>query len=214
MSRPSLILPMVLFYVVMISSGVVIVLLILSAKVFNLPLALCGAAVLAGVTVVSSIMLPEFSGAPWVPTRKEIVGKILTMSEVKTGDLLYDLGSGDGRLVIAASRDFGATAVGVEIDPFRVLYSRYQIWRYRLGNRARIIRRNFFDVELQDADVVVLFLLQRTNDKLQHKLEQELKKPDCRVVSLLFQFQGWEIQSSDEEDKIYVYRPHPAHTKE
>lgn len=213
-NRPSLVLPMILFYLVIILSGVFIVILLSSAEIYGLPLFISGAALLAALIAVSSVMLPEFSGAPWVPTHKEIVNKILEMSRLKPNEILYDLGSGDGRLVIAAARDFGANAVGVEIDPFRVIYSRFKIFQLGLAGKARIIRGNFFHVELQTADVVVLFLLQRTNDKLRRKLEQELLRPDCRVVSLVFQFQGWELLDADEEEMIYVYRPRRAMSDE
>lgn len=213
-NRPSLVLPMILFYLVIILSGVFIVILLSSAEIYGLPLFISGAALLAALIAVSSVMLPEFSGAPWVPTHKEIVNKILEMSRLKPNEILYDLGSGDGRLVIAAVRDFGANAVGVEIDPFRVIYSRFKIFQLGLAGKARIIRGNFFHVELQTADVVVLFLLQRTNDKLRRKLEQELLRPDCRVVSLVFQFQGWELLDADEEEMIYVYRPRRAMSDE
>jgi hypothetical protein len=201
-------LPLVLFYLVMGLGVVTILLLGTTTQTFSLPLIISTIALLAIVVAISSIMLPQFTGAPWVPTKKELVGKILSITELKSGELLYDLGSGDGRLVIAAVRDFRARAVGIEIDPFRVLYSRLKISQLHLNGKARILRTNFFKVDLQAADVVVLFLLQETNDKLQLKLERELD-PNCRVVSLHFQFKGWEELRADKEEMIYVYRPRP-----
>ena len=144
-----------------------------------------------------------------MPTSTSLVKKILVMSEIKPGETLYDLGSGDGRLVIAAAKDFGAIAIGIEIDPFRVLYSRLKISRLRLDDKAKIVRRNFFDVDLRDADVVVVFLLKETMNNLQSKLERELA-PNSRVVSELFQFDGLEVVNSDDIAKIYVYRPRAA----
>jgi SAM-dependent methyltransferase len=163
---------------------------------------------IVATAAVSSIMLPGFVGAPYVPTSSDLVTRILSLAEIKPGDVLYDLGSGDGRLVISAARDFGAISVGIEIDPFRVLFSRIRIWRQNLARRVRIIRNNFFKIDLKDADIVVMFLLQETNDRLQRKLEQDLKKPDARVVSIVFQFRGWKLIRADEMNMIYVYEPH------
>ncbi len=71
--------------------------------------------------------------------------------------------------MIAAAKDFGARSVGIEIDPFRVIYSRLRIFQLRLADRVRIVRSNFFNIELRDADIVVMFLLQETMNKLQPK---------------------------------------------
>jgi len=200
---------MILFYSVVGLGGATFLVLLGSARISTILLIPLVVTLLVAVVATSSIMLPEFTGAPWVPTSRELVSKILSMSELKPTELLYDLGSGDGRIVVAAAKDFGARSVGIEIDPFRVLYSRLKIFQLRLKN-AKIVRSNFFDVDLRDADVVVLFLLQDTNDKLQRKLERELSKPNCRVVSLVFHFKGWEVIRADEEEMIYIYKPHPA----
>jgi len=184
-----------------------IVALTLTIKSWSVPLILATLALLVALVTTASIMLPEFTGGPWVPVSRNLVGKILAMSELKPGELLYDLGSGDGRIVIAAARDFGARAVGIEIDPFRVLYSHLKILQLRLKDKARIVRGSFFNIDFRDADVVVLYLLPETNDKLQLKLEKELAKPNCRVVSVRFRLEGWEVIKADEKVRIYVYRP-------
>ncbi len=162
---------------------------------------------LVAVITTVSVMLPEVKGAPWVPTSSKIVNKVLAIAELKPGEVLYDLGSGDGRIVIAAARDFGVRAVGIEIDPFRVFYSRLRISLLHLQDKARIVRANFFDIQLGEADVVVLYLLQQTNNKLQRKLERELIKPNYRVVSVVWKFEGWEVIRCDDKEMIYVYKP-------
>jgi len=196
----------ILFILVIVLSVTSILALSMPTKTLNAPLVVSGAAFLAAIVVAASILVPEFKGAPWVPTSQRLVAKVLTMAELKRGELIYDLGSGDGRLVIAASRDFGARAIGIEIDPFRVFYSRLRISRLGLRERAKIVRGNFFKINFRDADVVVLYLLQQTNDKLQSKLEKELK-PNCRVVSVVWKFEGWETIKADDEEMIYLYRP-------
>jgi len=208
-SLPPKSLPMVLFYIVM-GLGVVTILILLDYTTgFSLLLIVLTLTLIFAILAVSSIMLPQLTGAPWVPTSRELVHEILAIADLKPGELLYDLGSGDGRLVIAAAMDFGARSAGIEIDPFRVLYSRIKAVQLGLKGKVKIIRGNFFNVDLREADVVVTFLLQETNDRLQEKLERELTKSNCRVVSLVFQFKGWEEIKTDKEKMIRVYRPRP-----
>ncbi|OGF99148.1 hypothetical protein A2Y99_00675 [Candidatus Gottesmanbacteria bacterium RBG_13_37_7] len=142
-----------------------------------------------------------YLGAPFVPLEPENVAKVIELSGATTGKIFYDLGSGDGRMVIAAALH-GATATGVEIDKLKVLYSRIWIRLLRLQDKACIIRKNIFAVDLSDADIVVLYLLQETNDKLQEKLEKELKK-GTRVVSVAFNFPGWIPVHIDPKGPIY-----------
>lgn len=140
-------------------------------------------------------------GAPFVPLEPDVVESALRMAKVKKGDVFYELGSGDGRLVIAAALR-GAKAVGVELSWTRVIYSRFWIFLLRLQKNAKIIHKNFFDINLSDADVVCLFLLQETNEKIQNKLKKELKK-GTRVVSVAFTFPNWEPEAIDLNGPIY-----------
>ena len=198
----------ILVLLVVVLSGTTILTLSMSTNSLDAPLLISAAALIAAIVASASILLPEVKGAPWVPTSKRLVGRVLTLAELKPGELLYDLGSGDGRIVIAAARDFGARSVGIEIDPFRVFYSRQRISQLGLREKASIVRGDLFKVNLKDADVVVLYLLQHTNDRIQTKLESELK-PDCRVVSVVWKFEGWDLIKADYEEMIYVYRPGP-----
>ena len=143
----------------------------------------------------------EKFGAPFVTAEPKMVERMMNLAQVKKGDVFYDLGSGDGRLVISAALR-GAKSYGVEIDLLRVLYSRFWIWLLRLSKNAKIIRKNFFDVNLSKADVVSLFLLQKTNQKLKNKLKKELK-PGARIVSYGFTFEGWQPKKVDTRPNIY-----------
>ena len=159
----------------------------------------------AVVFVFVSFYLPSLTGAPWVPSPNATVRKMLLLAKVKPGEQVYDLGSGDGRIVIASAKEFGARSTGVEIDLSRVLYSRLLITLLGLRGRARVIWSSFYRVDLSTADVVTVYLLPETNDKLTPKLERELR-PTCRVVSHAFKF-DWQLIDSDEAAKIYVYNP-------
>jgi len=164
------------------------------------------ALLIVALVVALSIFLPGAVGAPWVPTSTGVVRRMLVMADIRPDEVLYDLGSGDGRIVVAAAKEFGATSVGVEIDPFRYLFSSIRIRLLGLGSRARIEWKSFYNVDLAKADVVTLYLVQGTNDKLKPKLERELR-PTCRVVSHVFKFSGWKLLKADEKAAVYVYSP-------
>ncbi|MEM2094364.1 MAG: class I SAM-dependent methyltransferase [Candidatus Bathyarchaeia archaeon] len=142
--------------------------------------------------------------AAYVPTPEPVVRRMLEMAELKPGETLYDLGSGDGRIVAAAARDFGANAVGVEIDKSLVSLSRRNIAAQNLGERAKIIHGNFYYADLRNADVVTLYLRQNTNDRLAAKFKKELR-PGTRIVSYTFVMTGWTPAKVDNESHIYMY---------
>lgn len=140
-------------------------------------------------------------GAPFVPLEPDVAMRVINLADVKKDEVFYDLGSGDGRLVIAAALK-GAKAYGVEIDPFKVWYSRIWISLLRLNENAKIIQKNLFDIDLSSADVISLFLLQETNNKLQDKLEKELKE-GTRIVSVAFDFPKWKPVEIDPRGPVY-----------
>jgi SAM-dependent methyltransferase len=152
----------------------------------------------------SWIMWTLWKGAPWVPTHRRTVRKMLTMARVQPGELIYDLGSGDGRIITIAAREFGARAVGIEIDPLRYVWSRLRIAVLGLRSQVRVVFGNLFDQDLSAADVVTCYLLQDTNDRLAAKLERELH-PGARVVSNTYTFPRLQLIRSDEQDKVLVY---------
>ena len=135
-------------------------------------------------------------------------------SGLKPGETLYDLGSGDGRIVIAAAQKYGARAVGVEISERLVRTANENIKRAGVEARVRIIQGHLLDVDLSEADVVTLYLLTSSNDQLRPNLEKYLK-PGARVVSHDFQIRGWKpvkverALAHNREHTIYVYRMPP-----
>jgi SAM-dependent methyltransferase len=144
-----------------------------------------------------------FFGAPWVPTSMKMVHKMLAMAEVGPDDLVYDLGCGDGRMIITAARDFGARAVGIEIDPLRYLWCQALVSVLGLRDRVKIVYGNIFTQDLSEADVVACYLLQATNLKLERKLKKELR-PGIRVVSNRFSFPGLYKVRQDGEARLYL----------
>jgi SAM-dependent methyltransferase len=159
------------------------------------------ALVVAGLV---SIVWPSLVGAPWVPTSRETVREMLTMAHVRPGDVVYDLGCGDGRVLIAAARAFGARAVGIEIDPLRYVWTQVAITALGLRGQVVVKYGSFFAQDLRSASVVTCYLLQRTNDRLMQKLERELV-PGTRVVSNTFIFADWSPVRYDAKTNLYLY---------
>jgi 16S rRNA A1518/A1519 N6-dimethyltransferase RsmA/KsgA/DIM1 with predicted DNA glycosylase/AP lyase activity len=135
----------------------------------------------------------------------DLVQKMLSMAETKPGEAVYDLGSGDGRIIITAAREFHAKSVGVEINPLWVLWTQLKVSMLKLEEQVEIVWGDFFRKDLGEADVVTVFLRQDTNDKLRPKLEREMKE-GARVVSYTYPFTGWNPLKADRESEIFVYR--------
>ncbi len=145
----------------------------------------------------------------YIPTPKDVVRKMLQLADVRRGELVYDLGAGDGRILIEAVRKFGACAVGVELDPER--FARIQDRLRATGTVADVIQQDFMNVNLSSADVVAIYLSPSVNSELAPKLKNELKS-GARVVSLDYTLRGWvlerelSITSAGVARKIYLYR--------
>ena len=168
-----------------------------------------GLLTLLGLVFLVSTLWTQSRGAPWAPTSFGEVQDMLAMAETGPDDLVYDLGCGDGRVLVIAARSFGSRAVGIEIDPLRYLWCQALIAALGLRDRVNIVYGDFFAQDLSDADVVTCYLLQSTNEKLQEKLLQELQ-PSARIVSNEFTFPGLQLLDQDDEAKIYLYQPVPT----
>ncbi|MGH8727540.1 MAG: SAM-dependent methyltransferase [Burkholderiales bacterium] len=141
---------------------------------------------------------------PFVPTPVLIVDAMLETAEVSPGDVLYDLGSGDGRIVITAAKKFGARGVGVDIDPELVAEARKNAEAAGVSDRVEFVEGNLFEVDLSKATVVTLYLLQDVNIRLRPKLLRELK-PGTRIVSYSFDMGDWEPQKTVQVNERKVY---------
>ncbi len=175
---------------------------------YSVPIALRGSgarfAAILLVAVASLCLIPQVPDvnprgerknidpiAPFVPTPMDIVEKMLALARVDRYDRVYDLGSGDGRIVIMAAQKFGAEAVGVEIDAELFKQSSARIVELNLEKRAKILHEDMFNVSLRRATVVTLYLLTSVNERLRPQLEKELR-PGTRVVAHDYQVTGWE----------------------
>jgi protein-L-isoaspartate O-methyltransferase len=151
--------------------------------------------------------------APYVVSPQEIVNRMLELADLKPGEKLYDLGSGDGRILITAVVRFKAKAVGVEISDSLVDSTNARIRRLGLDNDAQVIHGNFLDVDLSPADVVTLYLATDANEMLRPNLEKYLKN-GARVVSHEYVMPGWKPKLVDKDPErhghtIYLYEMPP-----
>ena len=151
--------------------------------------------------------------APYYPTPEVIVEKMLTFGEIKPGEKVYDLGSGDGRIVIMAAKKFKANAVGVEFDDSLWKQSSDRIAKLGLTATARIIHGDLMVQDYSDADLLTVYLLPVSNDEVTPLLEKQLKK-GTRIVAHDFEFSAWKpekIQDIDDDGqgrshRLYLYR--------
>lgn len=128
--------------------------------------------------------------APFYPTPETVVERMLKLGELKPGEKMFDLGSGDGRVVIMAADRFKADATGIEIDPDLYKQSMDRIRSMGLEKRARIVNADIAAQDFSSANLLTVYLLPSSNDKIRPMLEKQLKK-GARVVSHDFQFAGW-----------------------
>jgi cyclopropane fatty-acyl-phospholipid synthase-like methyltransferase len=142
----------------------------------------------------------------FVPTPQEVVEGMLKLAEVGPNDIVYDLGSGDGRIPITAVQKFGAKkAVGIDIDPQRIKEANENLQKAGVGDKVTFLNQDLFETDISEATVVTLYLLPTLNVKLMPKLKKELK-PGTRIVSHSFDMQGqWEPEKTLEVDNKMVY---------
>jgi SAM-dependent methyltransferase len=127
---------------------------------------------------------------PFVPTPPEVVDRMLEMAQVKSGDVIYDLGSGDGRIIIRAAKRYGVKGVGIEIDAELVQKAKDNAFKENVGHLVEFRLQDALTVDISPATVVTLYMLPEFNAKLRPIFEKQLK-PGSRVVSHDFEIQGW-----------------------
>jgi SAM-dependent methyltransferase len=137
---------------------------------------------------------------PYVPTPQEVVDRMLELAEVKKGDVVYDLGSGDGRIVVTAAKKYGVRAIGFEIDPERIKESKENIKKAGVGNLVEIRQQDIRTVDLAPATVLTMYLLPEVNLMLRPNIWKQMK-PGSRVVSHDFDMGDWKpLKTEDFKD--------------
>jgi len=151
------------------------------------------------------LVVPALYGVPWVPTREARIRKALQFAKLQPGEVFYDLGAGDGRVLLIAVKEFGAQAVGIEIGPIQWALGWLRILLSGSRHNARMRCGNFYRADLTEADVVFVYLTSSQTSRLAKKLDLELR-PGARVVSIAADFPEWQPGQVDREQVIFLYQ--------
>jgi hypothetical protein len=175
-------------------------------------LALATVLAVAAAAVVAQPLKPldKQPEVPYVPTHEKIVDEMLKVAKVGKNDVLYDLGSGDGRIPITAAKRWGTRGVGVDIDPERIKEARENATKAGVADKVKFMQQDLFDTDIKDATVVTLYLLPEVNLRLRPKLLADLK-PGTRVVSHNYDMGDWKplksltVNLSDGDHYVYYW---------
>jgi ribosomal protein L11 methylase PrmA len=158
----------------------------------------------AGFAQQQEKIVPQAPDVIFVPTPQDVVDEMLKMAKVRKGDVLYDLGSGDGRIAVTAAKRYGVRAVGIDIDPERIREATENARKAGVGDLVQFRREDLFKADFSEATVVTLYLLPDLNVKLRPRLWQELK-PGTRIVSHQFDMADWKPEKQLELNGRTIY---------
>lgn len=161
------------------------------------------------IVVALWIFIPALYGLPPVPTKPERIRKALKLANLQPNETLYDLGAGDGRVLLIAARDFGAKAVGIEVGPIQCALIWLRATASGFGMQIEVRWENYYQVKLKDADVVFVYATSQEVMKLAPHLNLEMKR-GSRLVSIAADFSEWEPSTFDRQSLIFVYEMPPA----
>lgn len=156
------------------------------------------------------ILVPAVYGLPSIPTRRERIRKALKLVNLQADETLYDLGAGDGRVLLIAAREFGANAVGIEIGPVQCAVIWLRAIASGFGNKIQIKWGNYLKADLSKADVVYLYATSKEVLTLAPYLEEHMK-PGSSVVSISADFPEWQPATMDDRNLIFVYNMPPVY---
>src|SRR5688572_19212282 len=165
------------------------------------------ALLLAGFFQVTHAQTREATRTPdviFVPTPQEVVDEMLRLAKVTKGDVLYDLGSGDGRIPVTAAKKYGVRAIGIDIDPARIREAKENARKNGVSNLVQFRNEDLFKADFREATVVTLYLLPDLNVRLRPKLWSELK-PGTRIVSHQFEMGDWKPEKTVELNGRTIY---------
>jgi SAM-dependent methyltransferase len=169
------------------------------------PSSLLGSLLLLSTTFLHAQQKPlRAPDVPFEPSPKHVVEEILKLADIRKSDVVYDLGCGDGRIVIAAAQQYGANGVGIDIDPQRIKDSLENARAAGVLDRVSFRNEDLFEANIADATVVTLFLWPEVNLKLRAKLLRDLK-PGTRVVSYYWDMGDWVPEKEIEIDSHSIY---------
>jgi len=168
-----------------------------------------GFSLLLFILMLLWILIPALYGLPPVSTKPERIRKALKLANLQPGETLYDLGAGDGRVLLIAARDFGARAVGIEVGPIQCAWIWLRAVASGFGSQIQVRWGDFYKANLSEADVVFVYVTSTEVRKLAPHLQQQMKS-GSRLVSISADFPEWEPSAFDDRDLIFVYEMPPG----
>ncbi len=156
------------------------------------------------IPLIAAIIIIASQSGVFVPLPMGTVRKMLKLAKIRKSDVLYDLGCGDGRIIVTAAREYGINAVGIENNWLLTWLCNNGINRNKVSDKIKLINGNLFKQDLSNASIVTVYLTQKLNDKLKSKLERELKK-GTRVISASHVFKGWREIKRIKTGHFYTY---------
>ncbi|MEH2422590.1 MAG: hypothetical protein V7K48_17230 [Nostoc sp.] len=160
--------------------------------------------ILISLTIFLWIFIATAWGAPYIPSNIRTINKVLKWLELKSDQVVVDLGAGDGRVIVLASLLYGSKSIGVEIDSIRYVLAKFLILLLGLKGKATVIKGNLYNFDLSNVDIVMFSLLPASIQRLQPKLESQLPS-GSKIVSFQFPIPSWTSAFVDEEKRIFVY---------
>jgi hypothetical protein len=155
------------------------------------------------------ILIPALYGLPPVPTKPERIQRALKLANLQPNETLYDLGAGDGRVLLIAARDFGARAVGIEVGPIQCALIWLRAAASGLGKQVEVRWENYYEANIKDADVVFVYATSKEVAKLAPHLNLQMKR-GSRLISISADFNEWEPTIFEDRDLIFVYEMPPT----
>src|SRR4030042_1836639 len=165
-------------------------------------LALILVAILFLLFLLSMVWPPDSPWAPWWRTNTKTAKAICKLAEIGSKDVIYDLGCGDGEVLIQSAK-LGTRGIGIEIDPLRVIIAKIRIYKNNLNRKIFIKRKNFFEEDISEASVIIVYLIPQTLKKLLPKFKKELKK-GTRIVSYRYEI-NLPLKKIDPKNNIRLY---------
>ncbi len=161
------------------------------------------------ILIFGTLAYASISAAPWVPLFKKDIKRMIKLANLQPGEILYDLGAGDGRILLECIKQQRVKAEGWEIAFLPYLIARLRIWLNRAGDKITLHYQNFYQADLSSADVIVCFLTPQAMRKLESKIKKELK-PGARFLSYAFAFPTWQASLVDKPQDnltaIFLYK--------
>src|ERR1035437_8442302 len=153
--------------------------------------------------LLSMVWPPDSPWAPWWRTSHKTARAICKLAKIKKGDLIYDLGCGDGTALITAASEFGADGVGIEIDQARYCAAKIRIQKNGLREKIKVVRKNFLQENIKNADVIFVYLVPKALEKLLPKFKKELKKGTR--IGIFFYKMVFPFKKEDKKNRIRLY---------